>query len=842
MIRCLRKTALGHGYRVTSRQPPQRELSVVVRGRYRLAPGEPVELLRKKVARFEEGVVPEAGQAELEEAELALGQLPLSADVFRDPSPDGGAARALLYPSDWAEFKPRADVIVLATCHPPRPTKECAVSVEVEGRMRKDLVVLGPRVWVDRILGGASTEPLEFESMPIDWEHAFGGPELTSNPVGRGHASKELPNVEHPRARLRDSTQLPPPAGFGPIHPQWSPRREKMGEKWGEEYEKTRAPYYAEDYDWSQQNAAPRDQQLEGYLRGDETLRFRNLVKDHPDFKAKLPGVRPRVFVFHQSVRDAQRTSIVEVPLVLDTVVADLEEGELFLCWRGLTPVEQDDLTDVPFMLIADEAMADAPGDRGAYEEALRAFAADPTGYESSTQLKLQQLQDELDSGALIERIDALPEDQDPAGAIVAPLLGDGKEARSIVDTMNEQMLTTEAKAPGTRAKVKEELKKALRLIADGGGGPAPMQAGGGEAPGAFFKGILQAMSNAQQDTAGKPLPGTNALIERKLAEAGLEGVAPEDLKVPPPQQSSVEPGPGADFRDRDLSDWDFTGADLKGACFDRANLSRARFEGAQLEGASFVGACLGGADLRGVDLRGATLKATILTKTKLAGANLTGAVLQTALVSRADLTGAILDGVDGRAANFHKATLDGARFRQAVLTKAVFDEVEAEGADFASSRLDYVVFRVSGLRGASFKGALVSHCLVMECRAEDASWVRATGEAPCWLKSGVQRADFRYAAFERAHWLDVDATEAQLACADLPQCRFYRVVLRKAVLDRANLLRADLRKASVMHTSFRGANLYDAKLMETAGTDVDIRDATTTLANFKRSELVFRS
>ena len=41
-------------------------------------------------------------------------------------------------------------------------------------------------------------------------------------------------------------------------------------------------------------------------------------------------------------------------------------------------------------MLIADEKLGDEPGERAAYEEALRKFAADPMGYESSTELKLR--------------------------------------------------------------------------------------------------------------------------------------------------------------------------------------------------------------------------------------------------------------------------------------------------------------------------------------------------------------------------------------------------------------------------------------------------------------------
>src|SRR5690606_16854123 len=100
-------------------------------------------------------------RAEFEEAALTLGQLPLRGDVYADD--DTYREGALLYPSDLAEFKPRAELIVKGSCHPPGgKATVCKVAVEI-GSLRKELAVFGDRRWIDRLLGGKHTEPEPFQ-------------------------------------------------------------------------------------------------------------------------------------------------------------------------------------------------------------------------------------------------------------------------------------------------------------------------------------------------------------------------------------------------------------------------------------------------------------------------------------------------------------------------------------------------------------------------------------------------------------------------------------------------------------------------------------------------------
>src|SRR5580693_907147 len=133
--------------------------------------------------------------------------------------------------------------------------------------------------------------------MPITWANAFGGPTYAQNPVGTGLDTPRLPSVESTAEIVRSRSDRPAPASLGPIHAGWPQRAGKVGKAYGKGYVKERSPYYAEDFDWSYFSAAPADQQIKGYLRGDEEISFHGLHPDAAAFSARLPAVRVRAFV-----------------------------------------------------------------------------------------------------------------------------------------------------------------------------------------------------------------------------------------------------------------------------------------------------------------------------------------------------------------------------------------------------------------------------------------------------------------------------------------------------------------------------------------------------------------
>ena len=121
-IRIKTDTGLLCAYKPCLRHPRRPEMTFVVRGRYRLAPGLPLALRRSDdipdaLIEKTRGDSPVAAE-ELARASLTLGQGAMSGERFDEG--DDEQAGAPVYPGDFADWKPRADVLLRGSCHPPR--------------------------------------------------------------------------------------------------------------------------------------------------------------------------------------------------------------------------------------------------------------------------------------------------------------------------------------------------------------------------------------------------------------------------------------------------------------------------------------------------------------------------------------------------------------------------------------------------------------------------------------------------------------------------------------------------------------------------------------------------
>jgi len=348
-------TPFAWGPRVTSRRPPQVEMAICVRGVYHLAPGR-----------------------ELECIEDPLEQGFMSGDTFADD--DLNQLGEVLHANDFADFKLNAEVLLKGSCHPPGgPATECTPRFTV-GAWSKALHVVGPRVYERRLLaGGKISPPQPFRSMPLTWQNAYGGERFAENPHGRGHEGEQLPTVEpveQPVKKVGDKAARP--ASFLPVSPHWPQRAGKRGRDYGDSWKKTRAPFYSADFDWTYFHAAPDDQQLDGYLRGDETLTFEHLHPDASHWQTQLPGLRLRAFVKTTDGR------IHEPDMLLDTLFADLDGEQLHLTWRGLAPIGETDMTDVSCVLIASEPLDSEPLEPAHYIALLEQHEQDPVGLQAA--------------------------------------------------------------------------------------------------------------------------------------------------------------------------------------------------------------------------------------------------------------------------------------------------------------------------------------------------------------------------------------------------------------------------------------------------------------------------
>ena len=285
--------------------------------------------------------------------------LPFTGDLYRDDDPEGECLAA----SDFAWWKPQADLLLKGTCHAPGglPTGVCPVRFVV-GDWTRTLLAFGPRNWK---AGAAAPEVAEpFVRLPLCWTESFGGAGFADNPVGRGFGGEILPRLEDERRPMRQRADTPAPAAFGPVNRAWPLRRRKTG-SYGGDYVKARWPGLPLDFDWSYFNAAPAEQQVP-YLKGDEKLIVQNVHPDEPIVGVRLPGWRPRCLV-RQVLGGLRRGDcevvLKELPLALDTLAVDMDAGTLSLVWRGLTEVADEELDDVLEIFVMVEAL-DAPRPR----------------------------------------------------------------------------------------------------------------------------------------------------------------------------------------------------------------------------------------------------------------------------------------------------------------------------------------------------------------------------------------------------------------------------------------------------------------------------------------------
>ena len=647
------------GWMVTGLQPPALTGTFFVKGSYLLKPGATVE--------------------PAEEPALASG------DVHAGEDPN----KILKYPSDFAPLKPRTDIVLHATCHAPggKPAPVIRAGFRV-GTFSKAVAVIGDRRWVPGLLSTSQTEPQPFKSMPLGWDRAYGGAKYRKNPVGRGRVKEagELPNVEHPDRLLRGPGDSLDPAGFGPVDLSWEPRADIKGtfkEKWLKE----RWPWYPEDFDFALYNAAPRDQQVEGSLKGDEELEFTNLHPAHPKFTSKLPGVRARCFV---SDPIDGKPSFREVPLKIDTLWIDLDAGRVVVVWRGRTQVRSLKLKEI-----------------------------------TGIQVRIESLKDP------VTPVDQVQKDYDAKMAALAP----------------RPEPEPAAAAPPPPAVTADTVRAALaagRSLAEAdltGSDLSGMDLAGRDLHGAYLEGAsLRKAKLAGANLAGADLTGAD-LTEADLSGASLSSADLTRAKLGKAvlKKAKIDKAEfdranlaEADLDEAEGSSASFYKADLRGAKFRKAKLPRADFSGAMLEKADFTGAEIpasglegakaGGAVFRGADIstlrvsEGADARKadfreskgakTVWTDSFLDGADFSGASLPAADFSGASLVGAIFRRAEVVSGSFADANLSKASCGQVNLLRASFERAELGGADFQGSNCFEAEFWNAKTQGTDFRGA----------------------------------------------------------------------------------------------------------------------------------------
>ncbi len=788
-MRILNETGLLQGYVVTSREPPQAELSVLIRGTYHLD---------------EEGRLVEPEGIEV------LCQGKLDADVYGDD--DEERSGVLLRPTDFAEYKPRAEVYVCGSCHLPSRVEQTIVTLAV-GNWTKSVRVSGDRRWLPE---GKPSRPALFDEMPIDYRRGFGGPESLTNPVGIGLEDGRLPNLELEGDYATSREARPVATTLGVVNPSWPTRNSKRGEKYGGDYARKRAPFHPEDFDWTYFMAAPADQWIPGgYLKGDERVVAKNLFATHPELDTRLPGVRPRVFL--QDDEGARR----EVKVNLDTVMFDGDEETITLTWRGLTPVREIDLEDVAFLMVVTESMDEAPGATERYEAQLAAYAADPSG--------VLRMKEEIDNPERRDDVDPLTAKLMDQGLPVPPELQEKlKQNWAAIEQRGEE-------AQELLAKVDEAAAAREKGIPDEP--PPAIPAYPSIKPRVFLRPQFELVRQQVAEMKQRLRPGLEppeglAIMEERLSDPRLVEMDPTMRDI-----SAGAPGPDADLSGQDLTDKDLSGANLRGAKLEGCVCIRTKFVGADLTGASLDGAMLFKADFSRAFMTGANLARVNAAYATFDGASMDETVLDGAYFEGARFAGTKLDGARGEVVNFTEAHLEGMEARGLKLQHSQFEKALLEGARFIGAEFAACRFREAKLARSRFDEAQLSQAVFSESDLRGASFFAAKLTESVWLGAELEDADLAGADIQKAHFTKSNLDGARFEGANLRESRFYRCKLRRTDFTRSNLHAADLSRAKLGKTLFVKANLYDAKLIDARGPDCDFSGANLERAVYEEEK-----
>lgn len=781
-------------------QYPAHTLTLIVKGTFELKAGDRATPVKKQPG--------------------CCGDIPFEDDAQKQSAPR--------YSSDMVFFKPRADLLLAGHCRPPggQPVRQCPVTFQV-GQQSRRLLVFGKRYW-QGMLAVEPSMPRMFETLPLRYEHAYGGEGERRNPVGKGALKVEdtagklkipVPEIEDATAPMQRPSAKPEPGGFGPLKWNWLPRHPLLG-TYDQRWLKTRWPWFPEDLDWRHFNAAPPAMQVDDYLHGDESLYLQNLLPDAPEFRGQLAGLRVRSFL-HDAGDGFQ-----EVPMQLDTLWVDADKAQVVLVWRGVARVNSHDFREIKhWYLIAEPVDEPVPNPREGFDKLLdaRKPKPKPAPPPKSNQEQLAQIEAELKLAQADLAVAMADLRQELAAAGVDPdNLGQlNPEAKAHFEQVFGVSLDDEPEPPPqpwTRERVVEH------VAAEGTFAGETLQ-------GLDLSGLDLSKANFSnaQFTSVKFADATLTearfkgctLFEADFSGAILERAVLTDAKAPQARFTGANLSgaalieatvTGADFQQAVLTKAKLGKARASGANFAKAQLQEALFGEAKLEKCNFAQADLTKADLSKALLNEVTFDGANLSQAKLEKAQLTSARLVQANATKAELIGAnltraTLDGTDLTKANLMSANLTRASCRQVCLVGANLQKIDGNQCDFTESDL-------SGVRAADSSLPL-------------AKLIRCVANKSIWSRAQLDGADFTWADARGGEFSSSSCAGACFKAADLKQARFRKANLAGANLRDANLFEASLAKADLTKADVSGANLFAAGLMEANLKDL-IRDGQT--------------
>jgi len=628
-------------------------------------------------------------------------------------------------------YLPNAGVVLRghALAHLDRPVPEMLVRLALERDgflFDKSVRILGDRA------PASSAPPKAFTKMPLVYERAFGGPRRKDNPVGIGHErmSSALPNLVDPGDAER-------PAGFGPVSPYWSERRNHLC---GIDVAAALVdgPDLPESFGGAFFQPAPADQQTD-FLTGGECLRLEGVHPERAKIEARLPELTA-------SARTSQDGKVRPVEMFADLLVLDTDELSFVIVWRGTFEVTTAKPVLVAAAIAEPGSTVEWPAELALAEPSVAPLSVVPPPPEAAEA-------DEADSSVRAELARRLREgesleEMDLTGSDLSGFDFDGANLSSVD--------LSDANLRGCRM-VGVVLQGARLCRAD----LSSADLTGSDLTDADL--LRAKLIDAKFDGAN--------LATAKLSEAVGIGASFDGAKL---GKATLARGTwrGASFKGAEMEQVDLSGAELSGATFQKASMVQARLADAKASEAVFDSACLDRARAERAELTKSSFLEIQADASVWEGATLTDSTFEGAVLGGTNFIQSSLGGADFRNAKMH-----GARLRQAKAPKAGFQDADLSAAklqrlvgpdsDFEAAQLEGADLGQAELTGASFSGAKM-----MKVWLDRADLSRAT----------LRHADLSKASLRSTNLHAADLTRTKLDGADLRDAE-----LSEACLDQAS-------------------------------------------------------
>jgi uncharacterized protein YjbI with pentapeptide repeats len=804
-----------------------------------------------------------------------------------------------LYESDFACFKPRADLLLVGKCYIPDGKYSSAAKVTFQiGTKKKSAAVFGDRYWKRNAFGvGVMSDAEVFNNMPLTYENSFGGPGFKANPGGKGYSKEDdaqgkkirkLPNIEDPGNLIDSPGSKTDPAGFGPVNRQWQLRQSKMGTYKGDYLDK-RWPWFPEDFDYSHYNAAPPDMQVEGYLRGDEKLYFENLHPEHAQYRSQLPGLRIRCFINKKIQPQSEETTFNEVSLNLDTLWVDMETEKLVLVWRAWTEVQSEEYEEIEHVFIMSELLKENPQTKdqchGLFLTALDEYEAEWAGDTEESE-EPEPTEEAEPPEPEIPEVKPPPEAAAPAkmskseltqhietqtaaifaqlGISMAALPPDVQQQTKELQQKLIEKMTEEDPAKlaameleENEAKVKEELDK---IGIDYDNLPALSEKAKSEKQLLLREMGIQDAEIAENEALteswqilaavmpqiGLDPENLDTLIEKarpqleKIKEQLGLGVAEDAGEKEDDERQKAKGKRQKEPIEGVEDEEDDSSVDEGDDVVAEGEVKDVDINQKLADGESLAGIDLSGHDFSGQELSGVDFSGAILAGAILSGVNLEGAVLANTDLKKSDLSGANMAG-----ANLAQTDLSGANLENANLEGADLTECMLDSANLKKSQLTDATFEKAKLTTANLEEVIAVGTVFTEadmtgssCKGADFNLSDLTH---CLLHNvNFQNANLNNASVEGAQGKNINCTEANLTKLRASErCDFSGGNFSKCTCEESIWHEANLTNADFTYSKMEGADFSKCNLEKANLSGSDIKSGRFAKANLQSAKMI---